>query len=276
MTACERAASAAVATPVVQAVRYVRAQPVIHVDETGWRQRRQRAWLWVAATTLVTVFLVHARPGHRGGPDAVAVHPGHPGDGSLERVPGLAARPAPALLGAFAAGVGGLHGARGTAWRVGHALRAETRAILTLWHRVWDGTLFRAEFQVAMRPPRRRVEAWLRRGTACRHAKTAATCREVLALAPALWTFVDVPGVEPTNNAAERPLRPAVLWRKKSFGTHSAAGSRFAARMLTVAATLKSQQRNIVDYVTQACVAALHGVPAHSLLPAPSRQPVSA
>ena len=63
VTACERAASAAVATPVVQAVRHVRQQPVIHVDETGWRQRRQRAWLRVAATTLVTMFLVHARRG---------------------------------------------------------------------------------------------------------------------------------------------------------------------------------------------------------------------
>jgi hypothetical protein len=88
-----------------------------------------------------------------------------------------------------------------------------------------------------------------------------------LALAPALWTFVEVPGVEPTNNAAERPLRPAVLWRRKSFGTHSAAGSRFAARMLTVAATLKAQERNIVDYVTDACLAALQSHPAPSLLP---------
>ena len=89
-----------------------------------------------------------------------------------------------------------------------------------------------------------------------------------------------MPGVEPTNNAAERPLSPAVLWRKKSFGTHSVAGSRFAARLLTVAATLKAQRRNIVDYVTQACVAALHESPAPSLLPAasrvPSRQPIRA
>jgi len=105
----------------------------------------------------------------------------------------------------------------------------------------------------------------------------------VLALAPALWTFVEVPGVEPTNTAAERPLRPAVLWRRKSFGTHSAAGSRLAERLLTVAATLKAQHRNIVDYVTQACIAALHGLPAPSLLPVPSvpsrrpsRQPVRA
>lgn len=84
----------------------------------------------------------------------------------------------------------------------------------------------------------------------------------------ALWTFVDVPGVEPTNNAAERALRPAVLWRKGCFGTHSADGSRFVERRLTVAATLKHQHRNVVDYLTAACSAALHGHPSPSLLPA--------
>jgi transposase len=276
VTACERAASAAVATPVVQAVRHVRTQPVIHVDETGWRQRRQRAWLWVAATSLVTVFLVHAR---RGTGAARILLRGTAAILVTDRWSAYQAWPLARRQLCWA------HLRRewvaftergGTAWRVGQALRTETRAIFALWHRVRDGTLSRARFQAAMGPHRRRVEAWLWRGTACRHAKTAATCREVLALAPALWTFVDVPGVEPTNNAAERPLRPAVLWRRKSFGTHSAAGSQFAARMLTVAATLKSQHRNIVDYVTQACVAALHGVPAPSLLPAPSRNPVSA
>ena len=101
-------------------------------------------------------------------------------------------------------------------------------------------------------------------------AKTAATCRELLKLAPALWTFVDLPDVEPTNNAAERALRRAVLWRKGSFGSHSAAGSRFAERMLTIAATLKQQDRNVVEYLTAACVASLQGAPAPSLLPAQS------
>jgi transposase len=267
VTACEQAASAAVATSVVQAVRHVRQQPVIHVDETGWRQRRQRAWLWVAATTWVTVFLVHAR---RGTGAARALLRGTQAILVTDRWSAYQAWPLAQRQLCWA------HLRRewvaftergGTAWRAGQALLAETRAIFALWQRVRDGTLSRARFQAAMRPHRRRVEAWLRRGTACRHAKTAATCREVLALAPALWTFVDVPGVEPTNNAAERPLRPAVLWRRKSFGTHSAAGSRFAERMLTVAATLKQQRRNVVDFVTDACLAALHGHPAPSLLP---------
>ena len=118
-----------------------------------------------------------------------------------------------------------------------------------------------------MGPLRQRVEGLLFLASQCRHAPTAATCREILALAPALWTFVRVEGVEPTNNAAERALRPGVLWRKGSFGSHSPAGSRFAERILPVAATLKQQHRNVVDYVTLACEAALRGEAAPSLLP---------
>ena len=61
---------------------------------------------------------------------------------------------------------------------------------------------------------------------------------------------------------------------KGCFGTLSAAGSRFVERMLTVTATLKQRQRNVVDYVTQACVAALHGDPAPSLLPDSAPSPL--
>ena len=135
------------------------------------------------------------------------------------------------------------------------------------WHRVRDGTLSHRRFWREMRPLCRRVERRLRQGIVRTDPKTAATCRDLVPAATALWTFIDLPGVEPTNNAAERALRSAVLWRKNSFGTHSAAGSRFAERMLTVATTLRQQGRNVVDYVTQTSVAALHGQSAPSLLP---------
>jgi transposase len=156
----------------------------------------------------------------------------------------------------------------GAAARVGRALLRDTTRMFTWWcHRVRDGTWSRAQFQTAMPPLQRRVERQLRRGAVCGHAPTAATCRDLLAVAPALWTFVVVPEVDPTNNAAERALRPAVLWRKGCWGTHSAAGSRFVERIPTVAATLKQQRRNIVDYVTQACSATLHRDTAPSLVP---------
>jgi transposase len=77
-------------------------------------------------------------------------------------------------------------------------------------------------------------------------------------------------GGEPTNNAAERAIRPGVLWRKGSFGTQSAEGSRFVAAMLTVVATLKQQHRHVLDYLTAACEAPRRGEPAPSLLPLPT------
>jgi transposase len=64
-----------------------------------------------------------------------------------------------------------------------------------------------------------------------------------------------------------RAIRPGVLWRKGSFGTQSAQGSRFVEAMMTVVATLKQQQRHVLDYLTAACEAALHDEPAPSLLP---------
>ena len=97
--------------------------------------------------------------------------------------------------------------------------------------------------------------------------KAAGLCRALLKLEPALWTFTTVPGVEPTNNAAERPLRRAVLWRRRSFGTQSAAGSQFVDRVLTALTTLRQQERDVLDYLTAACAAAVAGQKSPSLLP---------
>jgi len=95
-------------------------------------------------------------------------------------------------------------------------------------------------------------------------------CGNLLDSWPALWTFAYVDGVEPTNNAAERALRPAVLWRKGSFGTQSDAGSRFVERIMTVAATCKQQGRSLLDFLVAASTATRLGLPPPSLLPAPS------
>lgn len=97
-------------------------------------------------------------------------------------------------------------------------------------------------------------------------AKTVRTCRQLLKVEQALWLFVSVEGVEPTNNAAERAIRPAVIWRRTSFGSQTQAGSTFVARMLTVVTTLKSQQRNVLEFLTHAVFAARVGKPAPSLL----------
>ena len=123
-----------------------------------------------------------------------------------------------------------------------------------------------------MTPIRREVERLLQAGSHCDVPKTAGTCRDILKRREALWTFVQVEGVEPTNNTAERSLRPGVLWRKGSFGTQSEKGSRFVESMMTIVTTLKQQQRHVLAYLTAACEAALWGEAAPSLLPASAQQ----
>jgi transposase len=127
----------------------------------------------------------------------------------------------------------------------------------------------RAEFQQKMQEVQARVGKLLREGATCDHARTAGTCRKILEVEESLWTFVRVEGVEPTNNAAERAVRPGVLWRKGSFGTQTAAGSRFVERLMTVVATLKQQRRNVLEYLTAVCEAALRGEKVPSLLLTP-------
>ncbi len=85
---------------------------------------------------------------------------------------------------------------------------------------------------------------------------------------PALRSFARMDGVEPTINAAERALRPAVLWRKGSFGSDSELGSRCAERLLTVVATCRQQGRSLLDFRVAVGEAALQGTAAPSLLPA--------
>jgi len=124
-----------------------------------------------------------------------------------------------------------------------------------------------ATFRSYMRPARREVERLLEAGSRCGVSKTDGTCRDIFKRRAALWTCVQVAGVEPTNNAAERSICPGVLWRKGSVGTQNAAGSRFVESMLTVVSTLKQQHRHVLAYLTAACAAALRGEVAPSLLP---------
>ena len=135
------------------------------------------------------------------------------------------------------------------------------------WHRVRDGSLTHAQFRVAMRPIRRAVARWLTAGQTCGVPQTEGVCREMRTVDDALWTFVRVEGVEPTNNAAERAIRPGVLWRTGRLGTQSAPGSRFVEAMMTVVATLKQPHRAVLTSMTDACQAAYTGMPAPSLLP---------
>jgi transposase len=268
ISALECATSEALREPVAEARRFIQQQPVAHVDETGWREANQRAWLWTAVTQGVTVFLIRLSRGSRVAKEllgeAVA------GIVVSDRWSGYRWVPTKCrqlcwahLIREFRQ----MAEAGGAAAAIGEALGMCARQLFHWWHRVRDGTLLRSSFCVYATQLRLEVRALLREGAGCEDAKGAALCRALLQQEPALWTFVSTEGVAPTNNASERALRPVVLWRKSSFGTQSRAGSDFAERVLTVVATLRQQQRNILDYVTAACEAALRHHPAPSLLP---------
>jgi transposase len=132
--------------------------------------------------------------------------------------------------------------------RLGHDLLRPTRKLFRLWTRYRDGTLTRRGFQRLMNPVRQEIDRLLLRGAFAGIGMAA----EVSSHRQWLWTFVDVEGVEPTNNASERALRHAVIWRKLSFGTQSEAGSRFVETLLTVVETCRQQSRNVFAFVTRA------------------------
>jgi len=266
---CQQAASAAVADAVAEARRYVKLQPVKHADETGWREgiSRSRAWLWTVVTQQVVVFMIHARRNADaakdllGGWTGVLVTDRH---GAYNWWPDCRRQFCWAHI---KRDIQAIVERGGDSARIGGAMLVEVERMFTLWHRVRDGTLKRATFQVYMRTVKQRFEALLAEGVAASHSKTSKTCVQLLKHADALWTFVYFDGVEPTNNCAEQVVRHGVIMRKISYGTHSEAGSRFVERMLTVHATLRRQRRNILEFMRAACTAALQRHPAPSLLP---------
>ena len=226
----------------------------VNMDETGWRENRRRVWLWVAVTPVVTVFKIAATRGSKvvsellgKRVDQVVICDRAKAYRHLRRVQWCWAHLKRDFQGMIDRG--------GKARRVGSELLSIAEVLFEWWYHVRDGTWSRATFQRNASNLREVFRGELESGLTCGCAKTAATCRDLLSQEPWLWTFVRRDGVEPTNNAAERALRTAVLWRKCSGGTDSATGSRFVESILSVVATCRQQKRHVLDYLTACCSA---------------------
>jgi transposase len=275
--------SQALAGPVAEATEFAQTQEVAHADETGWVQgnsdgnnrERRKGWLWVLVTRWVTVFQVHLSRGQAAAKELLGEFAGYL---ATDRWSGYGWWPLSRRQLCWAHLIREFQkiAERGEeSQRIGEGLLEQARQLFKLWHCVRDGTLRRTYFAAAVVEIRAEIQRWLAEGAAYEpargeqsaRARTARTCRELLKVEEALWLFVRVEGVEPTNNAAERALRPAVIWRRTSLGTQSTQGSQFIARMLTVVLTLRAQQRQMLEYLTSACEAARQGLPAPSLLP---------
>ena len=259
--------SAALAAAHAEVAQAVRQAPVKHADETSWKRAGHLCWLWTAVTEQVAFFTIHARRGLAG----LRALLGEAVSGILISDRWSAYQQVPVrrrqvcwahLVRDFQALVD--RGGRARAW--GEELLCCADELFHWWHRIRDGTVAWPTFQASMRELRSHVRRELQAGCVLGCAKTAGLCQKLLAVEPALWTFARVRGVEPTNNRAERALRPAVLWRKRSFGSQSEDGCRFVERMLTVTQTLRQQRRGVLAYLRQAIDALRHRQPCPNLL----------
>ena len=283
VSGCEHRVSGALAAAHDEAREHVSNAETRYVDATTWWSGSASASVWVVATTVVTFLAITARSTRQ----ALL--------GLIGRVAGRVVCDRATV---FDCWVGS---ARQTCWahllryfeamleragpsrRIGYDLCLLSGAMFHVWHQLKAGAIDRACLQVALRDARydplpearnapmsfvERVRALLEEGTRSDHPKTAGTCRDLLDKHwDSLWTFVDVEGVELTNNHGERELRWAVLWRKRSFGTQSDRGDRFAERILTTARTLRKQERHLLTFLVQSIRAAWSGTAPPSLLP---------
>lgn len=268
----EEVMSAALEQPVEEAKAHVRLQTEkpTHADETGFRVENKRAWLWAAMTDLVCVFVIRASRGSKVAKELLGeTFRGHLVTDRWSAYNWIATAQRQLcwahLIRDF---LKIAESGRKLAW-IGRDLGDIAVRLFHSWHRVRDGTLKRSTFQKHARELRKELQQLLRHGVALGDAdpRTAGVCKELLKLEPAMWTFVRVEGLEPTNNRAERAVRHAVIWRKTSFGTQSVRGTRYVERLLTAVATLRLQNRNVLEYLVEARTAAIQGSPAPSLLP---------
>jgi len=241
---------------------------VKHADGTSWRQAGQALQLWTIATAAVTVFKVLT-------------------DGTTEALKGLLGRIKGVLVSDRATALNfwamkrrqicwahllrkfvSFSERAGPAGRFGRVLLEYTGIMFDYYRQYKDGEISGKVFRRRMAPIRLQVEAVLQRAARAKIKPLSGSCENILAHREALWTFVDNPQVEPTNNHAERELRRFVLWRRRSFGTQSERGNRFAERIMTVAHTARKQSKPVLAYLTAACEAHRLGQPCPSLLAA--------
>jgi len=240
-------------------------QPRLHIDESPTKEGRAKAWVWTFVAQTFTFFACRTS---------------------------RAAEALQKLLGATYGGVIQCDRARmywcygrlqwcwahlkrdfqaliddpcRTKQRLGRDLMKPTKELFALWQKVRDGTISRRTFRRRMQPIRQRVDALMLRGYF--NALTCNFCKELVEHADHLWTFIEVEDVEPTNNAAEQALRHAVIWRKLSFGTQSAAGSEFVERLLTVIETCRRRSQNVFSWLVTAVQAHYNDQATPSLLP---------
>lgn len=263
----QQQATAALTPPYEELAQQLPTEDVLAIDESPTKECKAKAWLWTFVATTYTVFALRTTRAATVLQELLTdvfdgvIHCDRAKmywqKGRLQWCWAHLKRDFQALI----------DHPDGQVKRLGNDLMRCTRELFRHWSRCRDGTITRVGMQRLMHPIRQQVEGFLLRGMFSGNPEIVGMCRELYTHREWLWTFLEIDGVEPTNNASERALRHAVIWRKLSFGTQSAHGSRFVATILTVVETCRQQSRNVFDYLTSAMQAHYAHKSAPSLLP---------
>ena len=263
--------SAILADPWAELRHAVQQAEVVHADETTWRLAGAQQWLWVAASALAACYRIDPSRSQK----AAKALLGEDFGGFLvsDRYAGYH------FLDVLQQQLCWCHVIRqlvevsqrsGASGRRGKQLVKLARQVIAI-HRVYLAEDRDLEWLAAqLQPLRDQISVLLEQCATGHHARTANFAAGLLQEYEALWTFADIPDLQinPTNNAAERAVRHAVLMRKIQGGTQSDRGSRWIERIQSVRETCRLQKRPVLDWLTQAATAAHHGLPLPTLLPA--------
>ena len=261
-------AGAAVAEPYQALLAHIRSAPAVNVDETGWRLRGGKRTLWGAFTPRAAVLRVapdrHERELH------ALLGSDFSGITSSDRWwayngidPQLRQVCWSHLLRDFTAHAEGLAAQQA----FGETGLEISERLFSAWHQFQaDGD--RRALRRRAAPLKHELKTLLERHArkSARHRHQRALAKNLLKLWPALWTFTEIDGVEPTNNHAERGLRGAVIYRKLSLGSQSEHGEHTIERLLSMSTTCRLQRRSLFAYLADVLTARTRGDPAPLLI----------
>ena len=268
----ERRISKALCQPVRELLAAVQHSKNVHFDETGWRQSNRLSWLWLGATKQMAVF---AAVRSRGRKVAMALAGSEfSGIAVTDRWSAYDFLPAEQRQLCWAhiqrdfqswedlGGKGAIYATR---------LLEVSKKLFHDWRNFCSGQISQQKWKQLAGAHRVICTKNLRLAYWYGRSKIRGMAKRILRDEKNLWLFTVRDGVEPTNNHAERIIRPAVLWRKGCFGNDSSAGSQYAARILSAAATLRLQGRNLPDFLSDALLQHAAGqTVSPSLLPLPA------
>jgi len=248
----------------------IRKAQTVHLDETTWRLGGAQQWLWVAASALVACYRIDPSRSQKAAKALIGEDFG--GFAVTDRYAGYH------FLDVLQQQLCWAHVIRqlvevsqrdGVTGQRGEQLVALARKVIAA-HRQYLEHGHQPEWLAEqLAPLREQIRTLLEQCAAGQHERTANFAAGLLDEYDALWTFCDVPdlNIDPTNNAAERAVRHAVLMRKLQGGTQSDRGNRWIERIQSVRETCRLQDRRILDWLIDAVTAAHHSQPIPSLAP---------